>query len=202
MVEKRSLIIGEESFLQQLQCARKHQRLRNNRLTSQNMDAQQVCQICFSKAKTPKGFHNHYGATCCMSCKAFFRRCYQDAGESKADSLRCQNDGKCDLKQIKRYECKQCRLAKCLEIGMKPQMVLQGENRLKYTHRKNKKKISRPRDDGSLLQSIKDTYDQVVESIPVDSCHLSILLEGSKFSLMSLEVVKELFCFNVSSMLP
>ena len=68
------------------------------------MDPRKVCQIC--SAEAPKGcsFFSHYGATCCLNCKAFFRRL------ARGDTImrQCKNSGSCDL-NLGRRTCKRCR---------------------------------------------------------------------------------------------
>lgn len=91
-----------------------------------------VCQICFEEAKPNQLFQIHYGAISCMSCKAFFRRCHQE--NSKLSTFKCKNQSRCDLRVIKRHQCKKCRYSRCLAVGMNPEAVLKGEDRIKFTH--------------------------------------------------------------------
>jgi len=72
------------------------------------------CEVCVN--------HLHYGGISCYSCKAFFRRSVT-APSRKTKSCR-RGDGKCSLKLHCRNNCPFCRLKKCLENEMKPQLVL------------------------------------------------------------------------------
>merc|ERR1719427_2456493 len=71
------------------------------------------CLIC----NGPAAAHQHYGAVCCYSCRAFFRR-----GISR--SYVCvRGDDLCQVNSITRTNCKRCRYARCLAVGMKPELV-------------------------------------------------------------------------------
>ena len=98
------------------------------------MDPKQVCQICFHNARPGEKHYAHYGAICCFCCKAFFRRIYR---EDLVTKLSCKTNGNCDLRQIKRTECKLCRLTQCLKVGLDPQKVLLHQrDRIKFSHPK------------------------------------------------------------------
>lgn len=76
-----------------------------------NLTAQ--CLIC----NGPAAAHQHYGAVCCYSCRAFFRR-----GITR--SYVCvRGDDLCQVNSITRTNCKRCRYARCLAVGMKPELV-------------------------------------------------------------------------------
>jgi len=72
-----------------------------------------VCLVCGE----PTVSHKHYGAVCCYSCRAFFRR-------SINQRFSCINgDNKCTIDKITRANCKSCRYNRCLEVGMKKNLV-------------------------------------------------------------------------------
>ena len=75
-----------------------------------NMSFLQVC--------TDKGSGFHFGAITCESCKAFFRRRAQKVAEP------CAYTNNCKMDPINRKYCVDCRLKKCLEIGMKKELIL------------------------------------------------------------------------------
>jgi hypothetical protein len=69
-----------------------------------------VCAVCGDGASE----HLHYGAICCFSCRAFFRR--------YADREKCvcvRGDASCVIDTNRRNDCMHCRLKKCYSIGMK-----------------------------------------------------------------------------------
>ena len=99
-------------------------------------DPTKICQICTIKAKGDEKFYNHYGAVCCYSCKAFFRR--YTRGEIKAKE--CKEGNQCEI-NLGRKNCKPCRYRKCLAFGMSTDNLLNEEDRKKYTHPKKNKKV-------------------------------------------------------------
>ena len=73
-----------------------------------------VCSVCGDVA--PK--HLQYGAICCYSCRAFFRR-------GVAKEFPCSNDNKCFINKFTRTNCKKCRYARCLQVGMSDEVVVE-----------------------------------------------------------------------------
>lgn len=68
------------------------------------------CVACGAEASD----HLHYGAVCCFSCRAFFRR-YAD----RYEALKCAKGGDCAVDVLTRNDCMKCRLRKCYAGGMK-----------------------------------------------------------------------------------
>ncbi|PIC13386.1 hypothetical protein B9Z55_027776 [Caenorhabditis nigoni] len=66
-----------------------------------------LCLVCGSAESEP-----HFGGHCCRACAAFFRRYYQ----SKKINKKCT----CKERKIKSHPCRECRIAKCIAIGMSP----------------------------------------------------------------------------------
>ena len=71
------------------------------------------CLVCGGAAAA----HQHYGAICCYSCRAFFRR-----GIMRNYSC-VRGDESCQVNSITRTNCKKCRFERCLEVGMRPELV-------------------------------------------------------------------------------
>ena len=94
------------------------------------------CPIC---NETKKPFHCHYGATCCLKCRAFFRRVIQTNGTTNLENVfSCTSitqHNNCDMQKFGiTHKCPRCRLMRCLEIGMRPdKVVLDEETRTKFT---------------------------------------------------------------------
>jgi len=72
-----------------------------------------ACLICTG----PAAVHQHYGAICCYSCRAFFRR-----GITR-NYVCVRGDNMCQVTSITRTNCKRCRYIRCLSVGMKPELV-------------------------------------------------------------------------------
>jgi len=71
------------------------------------------CEICSAPAVACK----QYGAVCCFSCRAFFRRSISRKYECVAGLNNCKVD------IVTRTNCKKCRLDRCLQSGMRPELV-------------------------------------------------------------------------------
>uniref|UniRef100_A0A914MBM9 Nuclear receptor domain-containing protein n=1 Tax=Meloidogyne incognita TaxID=6306 RepID=A0A914MBM9_MELIC len=87
----------------------------------------QKCSVCDDMAT---GLH--YRAITCEGCKGFFRRTYQ---RQKQPRFVCKNQlpnqhCPCPINKSTRNGCQSCRLDKCLDVGMDPQLVLNEVQRL------------------------------------------------------------------------
>ncbi|CAG2163849.1 unnamed protein product [Oppiella nova] len=60
----------------------------------------------------------NFAANACESCKAFFRRVVR-----LNKQYECPSNGKCVISITTRTTCKQCRLNKCLAVGMKREFI-------------------------------------------------------------------------------
>eukprot|EP00092_Neocalanus_flemingeri_P035597 GFUD01038749.1.p1 GENE.GFUD01038749.1~~GFUD01038749.1.p1 ORF type:complete len:636 (-),score=130.97 GFUD01038749.1:4-1911(-) len=73
-----------------------------------------VCHIAMARKQV------HYGASCCFSCRAFFRR-----NSLREDLSLCKQDGTCLISFIDRKSCTPCRYDKCLRVGMRKEFIAQ-----------------------------------------------------------------------------
>ncbi|CAF5141477.1 unnamed protein product, partial [Rotaria sp. Silwood1] len=73
-----------------------------------------VCLVCGDNATII-----NYGALSCLSCRTFFRR----NGHTNKEVPACRYDGDCEVNMLTRKVCKPCRLAKCLAVGMCPDLI-------------------------------------------------------------------------------
>nr|XP_005909277.1 PREDICTED: nuclear receptor subfamily 1 group I member 3 isoform X4 [Bos mutus] len=80
-------------------------------------DEPRNCAVCGDRAT---GYHFH--ALTCEGCKGFFRRTV-----NKSTSLTCPFAGSCEVNKAQRRHCPACRLQKCLDAGMKKDMILSAE---------------------------------------------------------------------------
>ncbi len=78
------------------------------------------CQVCGDVAND----HIHYGANCCYSCRAFFRRSI-----AAGTKYTCLQNKTCCITKTTRRQCQACRLAKCLKIGMSSTWVMTDEDK-------------------------------------------------------------------------
>ncbi|XP_051003789.1 nuclear receptor subfamily 1 group I member 3 isoform X3 [Acomys russatus] len=75
------------------------------------------CVVCGDRAT---GYHFH--AMTCEGCKGFFRRTV-----SKTIGPICPFAGSCEVSKAQRRHCPACRLRKCLNAGMRKDMILSAE---------------------------------------------------------------------------
>ncbi|XP_006895614.1 PREDICTED: nuclear receptor subfamily 1 group I member 3 [Elephantulus edwardii] len=82
-----------------------------------NGDEPRDCMVCGDRAT---GYHFH--ALTCEGCKGFFRRT-----ASKRTAPTCPFAGNCEVSKAQRRHCPACRMQKCLNAGMRKDMILSAE---------------------------------------------------------------------------
>ncbi|XP_077116594.1 nuclear receptor subfamily 1 group I member 3 isoform X3 [Ranitomeya variabilis] len=75
---------------------------------------EKLCAVCGDKAN---GYHFH--VLTCEGCKGFFRR-----SMTKGLTFTCPFTRSCPVTKAKRRRCQACRLQKCLEVGMRRDMIM------------------------------------------------------------------------------
>ncbi|CAG2166177.1 unnamed protein product [Oppiella nova] len=94
----------------------------------------------------------NFDALSCESCKAFFRRT-----ALKETEFKCEFNDNCKIDVYTRRFCIKCRLQKCLDIGMKKEMILTSEakkvRKMKIEMNKTKRKVS----DSGVSNTSSDT---------------------------------------------
>nr|AET06181.1 ecdysone receptor [Callinectes sapidus] len=75
---------------------------------------EELCLVCGDRAS---GYH--YNALTCEGCKGFFRRSI-----TKNAVYQCKYGGNCEMDMYMRRKCQECRLKKCLGVGMRPECVV------------------------------------------------------------------------------
>ena len=134
------------------------------------MDPAKVCQICFRLAKGEEKWYFHFGAVCCFSCKAFFLR--YSRGEIRAKP--CKYQGQCVINKG-RKNCKDCRYKKCFAYGMTTDLVLNEEERKKYSHpKKSKKKV----DLESLFGNVQEAFNEAINNFDHERQEIHTLVSG------------------------
>ncbi|KFD47398.1 hypothetical protein M513_11709 [Trichuris suis] len=90
-------------------------RLHGSNATGSSVE--ELCLVCGDKAS---GYH--YNALTCEGCKGFFRRSI-----TRKALYYCKYGGHCDIDMYMRRKCQACRLRKCLDVGMRPELVIPEE---------------------------------------------------------------------------
>lgn len=75
---------------------------------------EELCLVCGDRAS---GYH--YNALTCEGCKGFFRR-----SVTKNAVYKCKYGQNCEIDMYMRRKCQECRLKKCLAVGMRPECVV------------------------------------------------------------------------------
>ncbi|NXT91593.1 NR1I2 protein, partial [Anhinga rufa] len=78
---------------------------------------EKVCAVCGDRAT---GYHFH--VMTCEGCKGFFRRSI-----NKGVRFTCPFARSCPITKAKRRQCQACRLQKCLDMGMRKDMIMSEE---------------------------------------------------------------------------
>ncbi|KAM4604531.1 nuclear receptor subfamily 1 group I member 2-like isoform 2-T2 [Discoglossus pictus] len=77
-------------------------------------EEEKICVVCGDKAN---GYHFH--VLTCEGCKGFFRRSI-----TKRLQFTCPFTRSCPITKAKRRQCQACRLQKCLDVGMRKDMIM------------------------------------------------------------------------------
>jgi len=85
-----------------------------------------VCFVCKDIAKSGQEHLRNYGGIVCYSCRAFWRRCHQ---RSRQPDFFCRKTNQCLMSVETRKCCQKCRYDRCLLAGMKPDAVLDPEQK-------------------------------------------------------------------------
>lgn len=123
---------------------------------------EKLCAVCGDKAN---GYHFH--VLTCEGCKGFFRR-----SMTKGLTFTCPFTRSCPVTKAKRRRCQACRLQKCLEVGMRKDMIMSEEALLARRDLRMRKKQER-------LQRIQKVTE--VTSLTEEQKQLiSILIDAHK----------------------
>ena len=155
-----------------------------------------ICLVCSSPPKPGTQHHSHYGAICCMSCKAFFKR-IRDEAVNKSGSESClkykckkKDPGSCNTHyQIStKDKCKECRYLKCIGIGMDPNQICAGDLRHKFTRNNlycfakspkiNEVKEGQGRDLSQMMTKIVNAYEASVAEVQLSKDMVEFIFEG------------------------
>lgn len=101
---------------------------------------EELCLVCGDRAS---GYH--YNALTCEGCKGFFRR-----SVTKNAVYCCKFGHECEMDMYMRRKCQECRLKKCLAVGMRPECVVP---ETQCAMKRKEKKAQKERDKQAVLQS-------------------------------------------------
>ena len=155
-----------------------------------------ICLVCSSSPKPGSQHHSHYGAICCLSCKAFFKR-IRDEAVNKSNSESClkykckkKRPGSCKTHYTTstKDKCKECRYLKCIAVGMDPNQICAGELRHKFTRnnlycfiKESKKEVKEnvsPCDLSEMMARIVNVYEASVAEVQLNKDMVEFIFEG------------------------
>uniref|UniRef100_A0A1B6EKG3 Ecdysone receptor n=1 Tax=Cuerna arida TaxID=1464854 RepID=A0A1B6EKG3_9HEMI len=123
---------------------------------------EELCLVCGDRAS---GYH--YNALTCEGCKGFFRRSI-----TKNAVYQCKYGNHCEIDMYMRRKCQECRLKKCLSVGMRPECVVpEYQCAVKRKEKKAQKDKDKPvsSSNGSPEMRIdQETSDDVTFVPPAD----------------------------------
>jgi len=103
-------------------------------------DQDVACAVCEQRLGKTRC---HYGGVSCYSCRAFFRRNTQ-----RPELPVCKAEEGCVVNTTVRKQCAACRYQKCLRIGMKPELVLNEDEKKTRFRKFLSKRASDPMEEG------------------------------------------------------
>ncbi|XP_076360691.1 ecdysone receptor-like isoform X2 [Tachypleus tridentatus] len=106
---------------------------------------EELCLVCEDRAS---GYH--YNALTCEGCKGFFRRSI-----TRNAVYQCKYGNTCVIDMYMRRKCQECRLKKCINVGMRPECVVPEHQ---CAIKRESKKIQKEKD-----KPICTTRDEVYE---------------------------------------
>ncbi|EGT48201.1 hypothetical protein CAEBREN_02452 [Caenorhabditis brenneri] len=113
------------------------------------------CHVCAS----PTANTLHFGGRSCKACAAFFRRSV--AMSMTYECIGTGNDETpCKIHYELRMLCRHCRFIKCLEAGMRRELVQAKKEEIKVAKRRSKGLVVPKNEDGN----IETTYDEYVNA--------------------------------------
>ncbi|XP_025415323.1 ecdysone receptor isoform X1 [Sipha flava] len=117
-----------------------------------NRPAEELCLVCGDRSS---GYH--YNALTCEGCKGFFRRSI-----TKNAVYQCKYGNNCEIDMYMRRKCQECRLKKCLTVGMRPECVVP---EVQCAVKRKEKKAQREKDKPN---STTDVSPEIVKIEPTE----------------------------------
>jgi len=136
---------------------------------------EELCLVCGDRAS---GYH--YNALTCEGCKGFFRRSI-----TKNAVYQCKYGNGCEIDMYMRRKCQECRLKKCLTVGMRPECVVpEYQCAVKREAKKAQKEKDRPNPTSIGSPEMKEAEVKVI--------HQLNLIEEKPTAILSSNGVKPL----------
>jgi len=147
---------------------------------------EELCLVCGDRAS---GYH--YNALTCEGCKGFFRRSI-----TKNAVYQCKYGNNCEIDMYMRRKCQECRLKKCLTVGMRPECVVpEYQCAVKREAKKAQKDKDKP---NSTTQSPtpKEIHEIKEERLCPTPNNMKVRATGRSLSLEQEELINRLVYFQ------
>ncbi|NWS62904.1 NR1I3 protein, partial [Chunga burmeisteri] len=112
---------------------------------------EKVCAVCGDRAT---GYHFH--VMTCEGCKGFFRRSI-----NKGVHFTCPFARSCPITKAKRRQCQACRLQKCLDVGMRKDMIMSEEALQRRRELRGQRRLAREQ-PGELTAEQQELIDILI----------------------------------------
>ncbi|GFX35598.1 ecdysone receptor [Trichonephila clavipes] len=142
---------------------------------------EELCLVCGDRAS---GYH--YNALTCEGCKGFFRRSI-----TKNAVYQCKYGNNCEIDMYMRRKCQECRLKKCLTVGMRPECVVpEYQCAIKRETKKAQKDKDKP--NSTTRDSGSDKEEKPMGSPPTNiNCQPKALSKAQEELISKLVVFQE-----------
>ncbi|KRT85822.1 nuclear receptor [Oryctes borbonicus] len=147
---------------------------------------EELCLVCGDRAS---GYH--YNALTCEGCKGFFRRSI-----TKNAVYQCKYGNNCEIDMYMRRKCQECRLKKCLSVGMRPECVVpEVQCAVKRKEKKAQKEKDKPNSTTNGSPEIIKVEPEIISQLS-DSEKLSPLNGVKPISPEQEELIHRLVYFQ------
>lgn len=143
-----------------------------------------ICFVCGEVAKPGKAHMRHFGGIVCCSCRAFWRRTHQ---QTRHPNFVCKRSNRCQITVDTRKKCQKCRYERCTLAGMRPDAVLnEDQKKVRFRNLLKRQQLFL-----SMMLETDVPAPKVITYLPKVSdypCHQKLKLESSPTATLSSQV--------------
>lgn len=146
---------------------------------------EELCLVCGDRAS---GYH--YNALTCEGCKGFFRR-----SVTKNAVYCCKFGHECEMDMYMRRKCQECRLKKCLAVGMRPECVVP---ETQCAMKRKEKRAQKEKDKQQISPAVSTTDSMRNSILHLLKCEMEVPQTTSSVSVYMIFVIRiSFYCFFV-----
>lgn len=147
---------------------------------------EELCLVCGDRAS---GYH--YNALTCEGCKGFFRRSI-----TRNAVYQCKYGNNCEIDMYMRRKCQECRLKKCLNVGMRPECVVP---EYQCAIKRESKKVQKDKPNSTTRDSACEKDERLMSVKPLEPSQEEVInklvLFQEEFESPSEEDLKKISTF-------